>query len=52
MEIIAGSCSYLLKDEQKSADVLEGEAFEIAADSGFTITVADQPCHYVCSFLS
>jgi uncharacterized protein YaiE (UPF0345 family) len=52
MEIIAGSCSYLLKDEQKSTDVLEGEAFEIAADSGFTITVADQPCHYVCSFLS
>lgn len=52
MEIIEGSCSYVLKDSDETEIVSSGEAFDIPANFGFTITVVDGPCHYVCSFLS
>ena len=51
MEIVAGSCSVLLDDTDDTLAVSAGSAFRVPADSGFTITVADAPCHYVCSFL-
>ena len=51
MEIIAGSCEVIL-DGTTVVEVVEaGTAFEVAGNSGFTITVADGICEYICSFL-
>lgn len=50
MEIVAGSCSYVLDGSTGSETVAAGSSFQVPADSGFTITVSE-PCHYVCSFL-
>ena len=52
MEIVSGACEYRLKDSEETKACGSGESFEIAANSGFTITVAGEPCHYVCSFCS
>jgi len=52
MEIAAGSCSYVLDDSEDDHETLAGEAFKVPPNSGFTITVKDEPCHYVCSYLS
>ena len=52
MEIAAGSCSYVIDGTEDSTRVSTGGSFEIPANSGFTITVGDGPCHYVCSYLS
>lgn len=52
MEIIAGTCEVV---PDGSADMLVVEAgsfFDVAGNSGFTITVADGICEYICSFLS
>ena len=51
MEIVAGSCSYILDDTSESHSVAADASFNVPANSGFTITVTE-PCHYVCSFLS
>ncbi|MEM9079269.1 MAG: pyrimidine/purine nucleoside phosphorylase [Verrucomicrobiota bacterium] len=51
MEIVAGSCSYLLDGTGETHSVPAGSSFNVPANSGFTITVTE-PCHYVCSFLS
>jgi uncharacterized protein YaiE (UPF0345 family) len=51
MEIIAGSCSVVLDGESGARTVDAGGHFDVAGDSGFTITVADGICEYVCSFL-
>lgn len=51
MEIVAGACTVTL-DGQSAARAYEaGQAFEVAAKSGFTIVVAGGICEYVCSFL-
>ena len=50
MEIIAGSCSYVLDGTETKNEVAAGSSFNVPANSGFTITVTE-PCHYVCSFL-
>ena len=52
MEIVGGACSYVLKDSKESVAVEQGGAFEVPANSGFTISVEGEPCHYVCSFLA
>gem|GEM_PF-174268 len=52
MEIVGGACSYLLKETEESVAVADGGSFEVPANSGFTISVEGEPCHYVCSFLS
>jgi len=52
MEIVAGSCTVVLDGSNEDRTVAADSSFEVAANSGFTITVADAPCHYVCSFLS
>lgn len=52
MEIVRGKCSYVLDGSEESIVVPEGRWFEVPANSGFTITVEDSPCHYVCSFIS
>ncbi len=51
MEIIEGEAEVLLDDSGKIAHYAAGQAFEVPANSGFTITVKAEACHYVCSFL-
>jgi uncharacterized protein YaiE (UPF0345 family) len=51
MEIVEGACEVVLDGSQKSETHAAGQAFEVAANSGFTITVKADPCHYICSFL-
>jgi uncharacterized protein YaiE (UPF0345 family) len=51
MEIVEGSCDVVLDGSEKSTTHAAGQAFEVPANSGFTITVNGDPCHYVCSFL-
>ena len=51
MEIVGGSCSYVLDGSEESQAVEEGSDFNVPGNSGFTITVEGEPCHYVCSFL-
>jgi uncharacterized protein YaiE (UPF0345 family) len=51
MEIVGGACSHVLDGTGESIATAAGSAFEVPGKSGFTITVEDEPCHYVCSFL-
>jgi uncharacterized protein YaiE (UPF0345 family) len=50
MEITAGACSVVLDGGSETLEVAAGSAFEVAGNSGFTITVKDAPCEYICSF--
>jgi purine/pyrimidine-nucleoside phosphorylase len=52
MEITAGTCTVQLDGTTTSQDYASGTHFDVPAKSGFTITVADSICQYVCSFLS
>ena len=52
MEVAKGACSYVLDGAEESIEVAEGSLFNVPANSGFTITVEGEPCHYVCSFIS
>ncbi|MCF3651389.1 pyrimidine/purine nucleoside phosphorylase [Synoicihabitans lomoniglobus] len=54
MEIVAGTCSVVIDDSDASADYVAGTFFDVAANSGFTITVPEgaEFCEYICSFLS
>ena len=51
MEIIAGACQIVLDGTSEVVAVDAGSAFEVAAQSGFTITVNEGICEYICSFL-
>jgi len=51
MEIIAGACEVLLDGADDTIAIEAGSAFDVAGNSGFTITVADGICEYICSFL-
>ena len=51
MEIIAGTCQVVMDGTAETLPVAAGSAFEVAGNSGFTITVADGICEYICSFL-
>ena len=51
MEIIAGDCKVVLDGSEESNDYREGQAFEVSANSGFTIDVSKETCEYVCSFI-
>ena len=52
MEIVAGRCEVLLDGGASEKDYGAGDAFEVAAKSGFTIEVKSGICEYICSFLS
>ncbi|TAG32458.1 MAG: pyrimidine/purine nucleoside phosphorylase [Verrucomicrobia bacterium] len=52
MEIVAGACLVTLKGETSARAYAEGEHFEVAANSGFTIEVTSGLCEYICSFLA
>lgn len=51
MEIIAGDCTVVLDGTAGALVVVAGGAFEVPANSGFTITVGEGMCQYICSFL-
>ncbi len=52
MEITDGNCSVILDGSSESKTFDTDSCFEIPAKSGFTITVSEGLCQYVCSFLS
>lgn len=52
MDIVGGSCEVTLDCSEDRQSVECDSSFEVPANSGFTIHVAGEPCHYVCSFLS
>jgi purine/pyrimidine-nucleoside phosphorylase len=51
MEIIAGKCSIVIDGTEETREIEAGSSFEVAANSGFTISVEDGICEYICSFL-
>jgi uncharacterized protein YaiE (UPF0345 family) len=51
MEIVAGDCTVVLDGNAETLAVMAGGRFEVAANSGFTITVGVGICEYICSFL-
>ena len=51
MQIVDGSCSVVLDGTETKSAHGSGSEFRVPANSGFTITVADGICQYVCSFL-
>lgn len=51
MEIIAGDCEVVLDGTDKTLSIEAGSAFHVAGNSGFTITVKDGICEYICSFI-
>ena len=51
MEIIAGTCHVKLDGRDDGREYGKGTSFEVPANSGFDIEVAEGICEYVCSFL-
>ncbi len=51
MEIISGSCAVVLDGTTDILTVEAGSTFDVAGNSGFTITVEQGICEYICSFL-
>ena len=55
MAIIEGEAEVLLDGMDKTtcySAAQDSQAFDVPANSGFTITVKGEPCHYICSFLA
>lgn len=52
MQVTAGSCRVVLDAGSEEAACSEGDVFEVAGKSGFTISVGESGCQYLCSFLS
>jgi uncharacterized protein YaiE (UPF0345 family) len=51
MEITAGKCGVKIDGQAGSREYGAGTSFEVPANSGFDIEIADGICEYVCSFL-
>ena len=51
MEIISGSCNVVLDGSSEVITVEAGSSFDVAGNSGFTISVEETICEYICSFL-
>jgi len=51
MDIVGGSCEVILDGSDDLQSIQTDSFFEVPANSGFTIKVSGEPCHYVCSFL-
>jgi uncharacterized protein YaiE (UPF0345 family) len=50
MEIVSGSCDVTLDGGYDTTTYHEGESFLVRRESGFTITVKEGICEYVCSY--
>lgn len=51
MEVTDGACCVTLDESDESKAYAAGTHFDVPAKSGFTITVKDEICQYICSFL-
>lgn len=51
MEIIAGSCEVVIDGTEEVLKVEAGSHFDVAANSGFSFSVAEGTCEYVCSYI-
>lgn len=51
MEIISGSSKVVLDGTDETLEIAAGSSFEVPGKSGFTITVDEGICEYICSFL-
>ena len=51
MELTAGQCAIKLDGASTSATYQAGQAFDVAAKSGFDIEVKSGICEYICSYL-
>jgi len=51
MEIVSGTCVVVLDGQAANATYAAGQSFDVAGNSGFTITVPTGLCEYICSFL-
>ena len=51
MDIIAGNCRVTINGSSDEQAYAAGESFDVPGNSGFTITVEETICEYVCSFL-
>ena len=51
MEIVSGTCEVQIDGSEDRATYTGGEFFDVPAQSGFDISVADGICEYVCSFI-
>lgn len=51
MEITAGACSVTLDGGGTATGYVAGQHFDVPANSGFDIAVADGICQYVCSYI-
>jgi purine/pyrimidine-nucleoside phosphorylase len=52
MEIVAGACRVKLDGKTEEKTYEAGTFFDVPGKSGFSITVNDGLCEYVCSFLA
>ncbi len=51
MEVIDGTCSVVLDGSSESQSYKAGEHFDVVANAGFTIEVADGQAQYICSYI-
>lgn len=51
MEIISCNCEVVLDGTSETLSIEAGSSFDVPGNSGFTITVEDCICEYICSFL-
>jgi uncharacterized protein YaiE (UPF0345 family) len=51
MEIVAGQCVVKLDGQAAVNTYSAGQAFDVAAKSGFDIEVQSGICEYICSFI-
>lgn len=51
MEIVAGKCRVKVDGATAEHEHPSGTHFDVPGNSGFTITVTDGLCEYICSFL-
>lgn len=51
MEIVAGDCVVRIDGEEDTKNYSGGSSFDVAGNSGFSISVNKGICQYVCSFL-
>jgi purine/pyrimidine-nucleoside phosphorylase len=50
MDIVAGTCQVRLDGQTSSVEYSVGGAFDVPANSGFSIQVASGITEYICSF--
>jgi len=51
MDITDGECNVVLDGVVTSTNYSSGQSFEVPGNSGFSITVTNSPCQYVCNYL-